>query len=174
MGGFLWVGAGLLGVALTGYFHYWLNIITQGVIALPVLQSLLWPYAALVAGVGLYIALLPRIPDPCVACGHDLNATGFKPSVCPNCHHARPRRCMGHKCSACSYDLSGQDLNHGVCPECGTPYHSRKLPRLAHHPEPAAQPEPAPNLVTATRRRELLTDLSASHTPHAPPPARPS
>lgn len=174
VGGFLWVGAGLLGVALTGYFHYWLNIVTKGVIALPVLQSLLWPYALLVGGVGLYIALLPRRARPCVACGFDLDTLAFRSATCPNCHHARSLRCLGAKCGQCAYDLAGQDLNHGICPECGTPFHGRKLPDLRHEPDVVVSASESSRGIEAGRRRELLADLSSGAAVTAPKPRQPS
>jgi hypothetical protein len=78
---------GLAGLLLVAYFHYCLNDWTHGRIYLRVLQSLLYPYAALVTGVGLYIACLPRrCPDhACVKCQYDLRGLVGEAEVCPEC-----------------------------------------------------------------------------------------
>jgi hypothetical protein len=86
---FAWILAGFGGLVLVAYFHWRLNIWTHGNIYLPVLRVLLYPYTALVVGVGLFIALLPR-------------------RVIPWAH-----------CPACTYDLRGLDAPVESCPECG-------------------------------------------------------
>lgn len=92
-GGFVCVFLGfvvLLGVAL---LHVQLSRWTEGKIYLPVLQSLLYPYIALVTGVGLFIAMLPT-----------------------------RAQCVEHEngCAWCGYDLRGLDAERTLrCPECG-------------------------------------------------------
>jgi hypothetical protein len=86
---FAWILAGFGGLALVAYFHWRLNIWTHGTIYLPVLRVLLYPYTALVVGVGLFIAMLPR-------------------RVIPWAH-----------CPGCLYDLRGLDAPVESCPECG-------------------------------------------------------
>ncbi len=84
---FAWVGVGLIGLLGVAYLHYRLNVWTHGKINLPVLRSLLYPYAILVVAVGIYIACLPRaIPGEirCTKCRYDL--AGLKlPVICPEC-----------------------------------------------------------------------------------------
>lgn len=84
---FAWIAAGLVGLLLVAYLHYWLNIWTNGRIYLPVLRALLYPYMVLVATVGVYIACLPRARPgecPCISCRYDL--AGLKlPTACPEC-----------------------------------------------------------------------------------------
>lgn len=86
------VVAGIVGCVAVALFHIQLNQWTQGRIFLPVLQSLLYPYAAMVAMVGFFIASLPR----------SAAERGVRP-----CRH-------------CGYDLDGLEDEHGLtCPECG-------------------------------------------------------
>jgi hypothetical protein len=86
---FAWITAGFAGLVLVAYFHWRLNIWTHGNIYLPVLRVLLFPYTALVVGIGLFIALLPR-------------------RIIPWAH-----------CPGCLYDLRGLDAPVESCPECG-------------------------------------------------------
>ncbi|MEM7622523.1 MAG: hypothetical protein AAF235_04905 [Planctomycetota bacterium] len=79
---------GLIGLLGVNTLHTKLNDWTQGDIYLPVLQSLMYPYTAFVAGVGLYIACLPRRSAiGCSFCGYDLHglAKPGAPVICPEC-----------------------------------------------------------------------------------------
>lgn len=87
---FAWVGAGCAGLCLVAWIHTLANEYTGGRLYLPVLRSLLYPYTALVGGVGLFIALLPG-----------------RRAGCP-------------RCPVCDYDLAGLLQERMVCPECGT------------------------------------------------------
>jgi hypothetical protein len=122
-GSFASVLAGLAGLVLIGYAHYRLSVITHGRINLPVLQSLLYPYSALVTGIGLYIAALPR------------------------------KRLPWEHCPKCQYDLRGLDQPIEVCPECGMTdelaritfgREYRGFPAAGLSPAPPATPRPAP------------------------------
>jgi hypothetical protein len=86
---FAWIAAGFAGLVFVAYAHWRLNIWTHGNIYLPVLRVLLYPYTALVVGIGLFIAVLPR-------------------RVIPWAH-----------CPGCLYDLRGLDAPVESCPECG-------------------------------------------------------
>jgi len=85
--GLLSVVGGVAGVLLVGYLHIRLNEWTKGGIYLPVLQSILYPFGALVGFVGLFIVTLPRtqIPSSCSRCGYDLQGQEESPPICPEC-----------------------------------------------------------------------------------------
>lgn len=82
------VGAALVLLIGVNILHTKIKEWTQGEIHLPVLRSLMYPYTGFVAGVGLYIACLPkRNKVGCGACGYDLTglmrADGW--CRCPEC-----------------------------------------------------------------------------------------
>jgi len=85
--GLLIVLGGIAGVLLVGYLHIRINDWTKGGIYLPVLQSILYPFGALVGFVGFFIVILPRhVPiTDCRACGYDLRGQELAPIVCPEC-----------------------------------------------------------------------------------------
>ncbi len=119
-----WRGALTLWVAMSGltavaFFHLKLNDWTNGTIYLRQMQTLLYPYIALVMGVGLFLFLLPRLPS------------------------------SGFFCRGCRYDLDGLDIDPGDsevrCPECGemceVPDHVRYAEvELIGLPDPATVP----------------------------------
>lgn len=112
--GFACVGGGALFMALVIYAHYQLGEWTQGRIYAEVLQPILYGYGALVTGMGLFIASLPRRVEhgpACHVCGYDLAwmsqhqplpTQPWDPGVsdplteefgrCPECGTSRPRR----------------------------------------------------------------------------------
>ncbi|HRQ73928.1 MAG TPA: hypothetical protein PLU35_12960 [Phycisphaerales bacterium] len=82
--------AGLLGIA---WLHYRLSIWTDGAVYLPMLQTLLYPYTALVSVVAFVLASV-----------------------------VRPFRAGGGRfCGYCRHDLVGLPDTQPVCPECGAP-----------------------------------------------------
>ncbi len=99
---FAWLLVGVLGLIVTAWLHLLLNEWTGGRIFLPVLQALLYPYAAFVATIGLYIACMPRArtANACASCEYDLSGLEHEGLVCPECGipavspapRARPRR----------------------------------------------------------------------------------
>ena len=85
---FVAVAVGLCGLAVVAFGHWRLSIWSGGRIYLPVLQSLLYPYAALVAVIGVYIGCLPRArpAHECRACRYDLRGLqAHAAAVCPEC-----------------------------------------------------------------------------------------
>lgn len=81
---------GLLGIA---WLHYRLSVWTDGAVYLPMLQTLLYPYTALVSVVGFVLASV-----------------------------VRPFRAGGGRfCAYCRHDLVGLPDTQPVCPECGAP-----------------------------------------------------
>jgi len=86
--GALAVLAGLLGLVLLNWFHIMLGRWTEGEIYVPVLQTVTYPYSALVVAVGVFIWAIPRrVGLACTACRYDLE--GLDPMggviVCPEC-----------------------------------------------------------------------------------------
>ena len=99
---FVAVLLGLGGCLLVIYLHTRLNDWMGGTINLPVLRGIMYPYTALVVGVGLYAACLPRRGrhGHCDACGYSLAGLPHdEVERCPECGaelgrspRARPRR----------------------------------------------------------------------------------
>lgn len=87
--GFACVLAGLAGLVAFALFHIQLGIWTHGRIFVPVFQSILFPYIALVTAVGFYIACLPTREQVaarahgCGRCGYDV--TGLHAAADPRC-----------------------------------------------------------------------------------------
>lgn len=87
----LWPGAAAVAVGTAGlvgvnWIHAHLPEWTGMNLYLPVLQSIMYPYTALVLMVGCYLCVLPRVWNRgCTDCGYDL--TGLPRSVdrCPEC-----------------------------------------------------------------------------------------
>jgi hypothetical protein len=104
------VGLGALGLVIVAWVHYLLAVWTDGDIRLAVLQSMLYPYAGLVVGVGLYLALMPRTL-------------------------ASPIRCLG-----CNYDMHSLDEPDAVCPECGRRLHPPRHAAIRVNPVETARP----------------------------------
>ncbi len=132
--GFAWALAGFLGLCLLGYIHYRLDIWTNHRIYLPVLQTILYPYAVLVLIVSLFLASLP--PKfrgiACRQCGYDLTGLEVARPRCPECGRqhavvsARPLAC-----AVCCADMKQLSSHEPACPQCRT-YHLVIGPRPAH------------------------------------------
>lgn len=60
---------------------------------------LFWPYAFLVAGIGLYICFLPRRHHEyqCRGCGYDLSGLDHQSLVCPECGDEWRGKGSGHE-----------------------------------------------------------------------------
>lgn len=93
---FAWVGAGVAFMVAVILGHLELGAATNGKIYLPVLQPILYAYGFTVTGMGLYIACLPRVPEPgrlCHWCGYDmrgLSAPRAARRTCPECGRTEP------------------------------------------------------------------------------------
>jgi hypothetical protein len=121
--GFLWALGGFLGLCLVGYLHYRLDVWSNHRIFLPVLQTILYPYAGLVLVVSLFLASLP--PKfrgiACRQCGYDLTGLEVACPRCPECgkQHAvvssRPVACV-----VCGVDMEQLVSHEPACPECHT------------------------------------------------------
>ncbi|MEA5557618.1 hypothetical protein [Nodularia spumigena] len=112
--GFACVGAGALFMGLVIFAHYQLGEWTQGRIYAEVLQPILYAYGALVTGMGLFIASLPRRVEHgpvCHACGYDLAWMSPEPASGDD-----------SALDPAQADASAAALtaNFGRCPECGT------------------------------------------------------
>lgn len=117
-----WAGLGILAgtlaaLALVGWMHYRLNVWTGGAVYFPVLQGLLYPYIAMVIGVGTYLWAMPRSRPPgapCPECDYDLTGLGFGVIRCPECGSN-----VGPRCRRCGRDHGSLGREIKVCPGCG-------------------------------------------------------
>lgn len=89
-----WVAVGVAGLLGLNYLHYkigrWSAAQSQDGqgIMLPVLQTIMYPYTALVGLVGLFIVAMPKTYRAgCVRCGYDLS--GLEEPNCPECGEMR-------------------------------------------------------------------------------------
>lgn len=79
---------GLLGLVLLNWLHIKLGDWTEGEIYVPVLQTITYPYTALVFAVGVFIWSIPTNTDSrCGMCKYDLSGLGPVRGViiCPEC-----------------------------------------------------------------------------------------
>ncbi|MEO0513076.1 MAG: hypothetical protein AAF108_09305 [Planctomycetota bacterium] len=81
LAGVAWLVGGTLALVGVGWFHYKLQDWTTYDIYLPVMQVLLYPYTALVLGVGGFFVTLPG--PGCRVCGYDIPSADQ--GVCPEC-----------------------------------------------------------------------------------------
>lgn len=113
------LGMGIAGLILINWLHLQLGTWSKSWTEsgegfyIPVLQSILWPYTGLVAGVGAYIFILPVRPPTgaCQGCGYDLVGLGHPVDACPECGQpsvaAAPR---GRRSGMRRADLAVSDL----------------------------------------------------------------
>lgn len=139
-GGVLAVVLGVLGLVLINYLHWraseWVAARSapdaEGVM-LPVLRSLMYPYTALVGGVGAFIVSLPRrYTVGCSRCGYDL--VGLDVRVCPECGHVLEP----------VYRKSGSEranLRTSDAPRSGEASAEDRAGDDAEHQHPGGQPE---------------------------------
>ena len=131
---FAYVLVGAAGLALVAYFHWRLNIWTNGRIYFRVLQAMLYPYAALVIGISLFISVLPaRIAaSQCVQCRYDLVGIAEDAVLCPEC---------GVRFQT-DRDIPERDLSRGTAatasrpaapPPAGPRWSASGSPAVCHH-----------------------------------------
>lgn len=93
-----WAGIGVLtlglfGILFFGWLHYRLSAWTNGFIALPLMQAMLYPFAFVISLLSIFAFCLPRRHEPscCEACGYDLSGLEHAPAPCPECgiEHAK-------------------------------------------------------------------------------------
>lgn len=86
-GGWLAVILGTLVLVALIKLHALIGQRTNGQIFVPVFQSILVPYAFLIAGVGAYINILPKTHarGHCGRCGYNLDGLDADLHVCPEC-----------------------------------------------------------------------------------------
>lgn len=155
--GYLWATGGFLGLCFLGYVHYRLDIWTNHRIFLPVLQTILYPYAGLVLVVSLFLASLPpRFRGiACRQCGYDLTGLEIARPRCPECgkQHAvvvsRPAACV-----VCGVDMKQLASHEPACPECHT-----------HHLVIGARP--AHGYVETADRGSLIGPIAPGRAAHA-------
>jgi hypothetical protein len=85
--GLLYIALGVAGIVAISMLHWQLSIWTNGFVALPLLQAMMYPFAALVLVTSGYIFVLPRrdLPHLCRRCGYDLTGQEESPATCPEC-----------------------------------------------------------------------------------------
>jgi hypothetical protein len=90
--GFLSVALSLALLFTAAWLYTQLSHWTNGRVALPLMQVLLYPYIALIAAGGIFLVLLPRTgvrrPGHCARCEYDLVAlepTASLGVICPEC-----------------------------------------------------------------------------------------
>jgi hypothetical protein len=92
-------------------FHSWLNVFFRGTIYMPVMRTVLYPYAVLVVGLGLILALMPkRYPGrPCPKCKYDVTGLAEEGRFsCPECNSVHAFEYEGEDaCRVCGTKLSG-------------------------------------------------------------------
>ncbi len=123
--GFVYTLLGVLGVAVVGYFHYLMNIWTNGALCLPVLQSLLYPFGGLILCMGVFLACLPQkySGTRCRACGYDLRGLETDDRVCPECSTRHVLfHGAGEPCRGCRAPIRARGWDQAVCAVCGTVY----------------------------------------------------
>lgn len=78
---------GLAGIIGFGWLHYRISEWTDGFIALPLMQAMLYPFAFVISLLSLFAFCLPRRHEPecCTACGYDLTGLEHAPAPCPEC-----------------------------------------------------------------------------------------
>ena len=90
--GWVWLVAGVAGLIAVNWLYYELSVWTHGSIYLPVLQTLMYPYTAAVAAVGIFVVCLPRTAGTnCHECGYDL-VNLDEVDRCPECGTPIPGR----------------------------------------------------------------------------------
>ncbi len=113
------LGAGIGGLVLINWLHIelgeWSKSWTESGegFNIPVLQSIMWPYTGLVAGVGAYIFVLPVRPPAgsCRSCGYDLAGLGHPVEACPECgESSEPARPRGRPSGVRRADLAVSDV----------------------------------------------------------------
>ena len=170
--GFAVVGTGGLILFATAWFHTKVGEWTEGRIYVPVLQSILYPYIALVLLVGLCFAFAPthtggrlvRTHKRCKGCGYDLRGLPDSQTVCPECgvrFVGTPRR----RCLHCGQDLTGTSVSVRECPNCG------KHPRIMNAPD-SQRPAPPPRKMGPVATFKPLTKEGAKGSEggeHSPP-----
>lgn len=103
-GGFAAAALGLAGLGIIAYLHWRLCVWSDGKIYLPVLQSILYPYAVMVFAVGMFVASLPRTRGEgrgpwCPRCQYNLHGLS-EATVCPECGAAVDRAELARSGSA--------------------------------------------------------------------------
>lgn len=121
--GLTWLIAGSLGLIAMAVGHLLLSRATGNQIFAPVFQGIFYPYIGLVAGMGLYLFLLPRSypSGACMRCGYDLSGAPDAHRVCPECGREIPIPTDAGRCRACGQCLVGRP-GTGRCTSCRTAY----------------------------------------------------
>ncbi|GJM19929.1 MAG: hypothetical protein DHS20C14_21420 [Phycisphaeraceae bacterium] len=97
--GFVTVAVGVAGLMLVNWAHIQLGEWSRSIdpegqgFYISVLQAIMYPYTALVGGLGVFIACMPvpERPGNCARCGYELGGLSRPVRTCPECGaHAEP------------------------------------------------------------------------------------
>lgn len=152
--GFAAVALGTLGVHFVAMAYMKIGLIL-GMSRVESMLLLLYPFAAIVAVVGLYLALLPRAAhEACRQCGYSLHGLEERARdgliICPECG-CRHAIAQDANCTQCGSEVRPHGRDDWLCSGCGL-----------HHIERApTRPQPVP--VIAGR-----VTPDASETPKVP------
>lgn len=105
-----WLGAVVVLIAVA-LFHAWLDVYYRGTIHLPIMRAVLYPYAALVTGLGIILAFMPKNYSgrPCPKCKYDVSGLAEEGRFsCPECNSAHAFEFIEDQpCQVCGTKLSG-------------------------------------------------------------------
>lgn len=166
--GFAYVTLGMAGVGVVGWGHFELNKLVN--IYLPVLQSILYPYGALVGMVGYFVAALPlkHGGSRCRTCGYELRGLETDQRTCPECGTLHIlKHSPGDPCTRCETALPRHELHDAICPVCCAvhlaPREARKFIGEDAPPPAIAAPADAPPASPEERSRRLRDALADLH-----------
>jgi pimeloyl-ACP methyl ester carboxylesterase len=150
IGGFFAVAAGLAGLVGLNWLHSLLNDWTGGQIYLPVLRAIMYPYTALVACVGAFIAVLPRRSlTGCYRCAYDLEGLDIVGGAitCPECGERNQM--------PSAYRRSGIDRDDfGVSDRVARPGREASATRSEHEPAHDENAQRQPGDETPAQREQ--------------------
>lgn len=135
--GFAAVAVGTLGVHFVATLYIKIGLML-GMSRVESMLLLLYPFAAIVAVVGLYLAMLPRVAhEACRRCGYSLHGLEERSNdsiiVCPECgcRHAMVAKDETN-CSQCGGMVRPHGRDDWLCVDCGL-HHIERAP-LARNP----------------------------------------
>ena len=140
--GVLAVLVGLAGLVLLNWVHIKMGEWSNGEIFVPVLQTITYPYSALVVAVGVFIVCIPRDTGlRCRGCKYCLAGLGAIGGVivCPECGAKNQTQAAYRRSGADRQSLQGDDSRENI--RAGPHGHRRPLGRSAadRAPDPAGR-----------------------------------
>lgn len=152
--GFAAVALGTLGVHFVAMLYMKIGLLF-GMSRVESMLLLLYPFAGMVAVVGLYLALLPRVAhEACRQCGYSLHGLEERGRdgliVCPECgcRHAVAQP-SDPNCTQCGHAVRPHGRDDWLCTGCGVHHIERVVVYSKPPPAPVGRvahdtPEPTP------------------------------